>query len=210
MFFVAPVEKTLSWVEHSHLKSTYLPVGLESRIDEKILTLGPSGDYQAEITQRVGKVDWAGELLPSTQETVTERFRVGAGGDVLEAKFGGNDSGWGARVLELEEVAVPYKILTKGQTWSHDFTANGQIGTVAAHGEYAVEDEEERDNAPAFKISIKVKETQGASPASSEGTVWLRKSDGVCLGFELTLHNAAVPGMPGLGDGPVSRELFSG
>ena len=190
--------------ERDRLTAAYLPVGLKFTIRERMLSKEQNGDFRIEVSMRTDGVNWAGEPLMSSKEVNKESFLVSASGQVVEATLAKYDEGWGTRSFHLQEAPL-VSDRKVGDTWTIDFKKNESTKAVAAHGEYRYTRDTDLAGIDAMEIEIQVKELSGVAPATSAGTVWLRKSDHLPIGFRLKITNACLPGIPGLGDGTFER-----
>jgi len=175
-------------------------------------------EFSASSTRKVIKIDASGNV------TVKE--------DVSDAKLNGADapegSGPGAttvtstakgevvkiegdrvdenayRMANLELFIAPDKPVNAGDTWSYDIKENKTTGAVNAKANYTFVGDEKIGDIDAVKVKIAVKES-GDSGASTEGFIWLRKSD--CVMVKMTSKWNNVPIGPGGISGDVTVTL---
>ena len=200
------VGDTVTYRQTATLFASLLPVHLETTIEESVTAVEADGSYTVRATQKKMSVQWAYEVLMTPDEATVETYRCNARGEVIEAKVDTMNEGWPTRVRDLSQVVSPEHPVAVGGSWSFDFPANPTTGAVAAHADYKLLEEVKQEGTDALRIQVEVKETEGSSPAKSSGIVWVRKSDGVPLKYELKVTDAAIPGLPGLATGQFSRQ----
>jgi hypothetical protein len=100
-----------------------------------------------------------------------------ANGELIDFVSDGADAtAW--RLMELKHFVYPPKPVSVGDTWTSSVTADPVKGTVAATTDYKVDSMEKIGTRDTAKIKVTFKETEGATPASSDGFVWIDIKDG--------------------------------
>ena len=170
---------------------------------------GQNFDFEAVASQKITKVETNGnysvEEKTSDVKLNGQEAPEGAGpggstttytpkGEVVEIK-GDQVEANTYRFANLALFIVPDKELNAGDKWNYDVKEDKKTGAVAAKATYTFIGEDKVGGVDSLKISFSVKES-GADAASSEGTLWMRKSDFVLIKLNAKWTNAPVPGAP--------------
>jgi hypothetical protein len=169
------------------------PITFTGLVQEKTVAVTPDS-YTVETTQLEGKISMGGNEMDAPGGGVTTT--VYEMNNVVKEIRGEMTDGSAYRMAALNGVVMPGKDVAVGDKWSHTFKADSARGSVAASGEFEVLAEEQVGGVDTVKIKATVRETEGAEPASSEGTFWLAKSDGNVVKMEAKWTNAPFPGAP--------------
>lgn len=116
-------------------------------------------------------------------------------GEVLELKAEAVDaSAW--RMMMLKRFIYPTKNVDVGDEWTSSVVADTKKGTVAALSTFKLESLEKIGNRSTAKVKVSFQEKEGATPASSDGYVWIDTSDGSMVRTESNWRNAPSPQGP--------------
>jgi hypothetical protein len=100
------------------------------------------------------------------------------------------------RVEALQSFLLPKEPVKVGSKWVREEKANADTGAVALKAEYEILAEETIGKYETFKIRYKNSETEGAEPASMEGTIWISKADAQLIRGESTWVNVPMAAAP--------------
>jgi hypothetical protein len=107
------------------------------------------------------------------------------------------------RAEDLEVLVLPGKPVAPGSNWSFEIKENKETGAVAAKAAYTFVKEEKVEGLKTLKIKYHVKEA-GAGGASTDGTIWVSKSDMLMVKQVTKWTN-----VPSAGAGAISGDLSS-
>jgi len=179
-------------------------------------------NVSADVNEKVVRVDDAGLV---TVQYVTLNIKAKLGAQDLPVKDsppltavyrpdgalselrGENASPTQYRLETLTSVKLPLFALAADKTWTWDISPNVKLGIQKSSITYKVLGEETVAGVAAWKVSRAIKELEGDRPASSDGTVWIGKLDGMPIKQVDTWVNAPIPGAPFTVSGTFTLEL---
>lgn len=174
------------------LEDTEGKMDIIGEITEKITKLNENGSYLAEVTDKTEKIKVEGEELEIGEESVHTATTLATGElELVEADDDPSEDGT-YRFSNLTSLIYPKEEVNVGATWTHAFKEDSKKGTKDAEVTYKVESEEKLMGFDAVKVSLVGKEKAGSKPFSTAGTVWVRKSDGLMLKFEVEMKNLPI------------------
>lgn len=169
---------------------------LTGLVQDKTTKVNSDGSYEEEEQQTEGVAKIGDQSFPSP---VIGPFPIVHNADGSLRELRGNDTVAGPdayRMSTLELLIDSGHPLNVGDSWTADIKADPKTGVQAAKADYKILGEEKIGEFDTLKIRMTIKETQGATPASSEGTVWINKADGTIVKAEMKWTNAPFPGAP--------------
>lgn len=172
-----------------------LAITVKGLLMEKITKVDTDGSYTQEETQVELKAVVAGQEQ-DVQSSGSSSMVYHPSGEVrkIEGSEGTPES---YRMANLGIIYDPGKPVSVGDAWNYDVKANKDTGAVAAKAEFKLLGEEKVGTRDTLKIKALVKETGGDAPATSDGTVWIDKTDGSLVKSEAKWTNAPFPGAGG-------------
>jgi hypothetical protein len=173
-----------------------IPVVVTATLQEKVVDVADDGTYTLEQTQIEGKASINGTDRDLGGGSPS-RMAFKANGEV--SKLLGDAATTNANAYRMANLGLTYfpdKAVNVGDTWSFDIKSNKETGAVAGKAEFKLVGEEKVANHDTYKIKTIVKETEGDTPASSDGNVWVDKVDGSMVKTEVKWVNAPFPGAP--------------
>lgn len=175
---------------------------LSGDIEDKVTKADDSG-YTIESTQKNIKVSVNGSEMPP-QPDATDTTVSKPNGEIVDLTADHVDGDtW--RVAELNNFIYPDKPVKVGDEWTSTVVADSKKGTVAATATYKVDSLEKVGSHDTAKIKVSYKETEGATPATSEGYEWVDIKDGSMVKDTSTWTNVPISGMPINGTVTVER-----
>ena len=169
-------------------------------------SVAPNGDISFKQTDESLDITANGQTMPAPSNQLhTDSYVVHPDGTLASYKPGDatDKTHTTERVFNATSPIFIDKPVGVGDSWSHSFPANSDMGTHAAKGDYKIEAEEKLDGADTFRISFQYSENDGERPISSKGTLWVEKSSGDTVKTDIQLEN--VPFGP-----PQSGAIASG
>jgi len=177
----------------------------EATASQKISKVEDSGNYVVEETQSDVKLN--GQEAPEGSGPGATNTTFTAKGEVVEIK-GDRVEANTYRFANLAIFILPEKDLNVGDSWTYDVKEDKKSGAVAAKATYKLIGEDKIGSNDCLKLSYSIKES-GADAASSEGTIWIRKSDATLIKMSAKWTNAPVPGAPMSITGDITLTLIS-
>jgi hypothetical protein len=182
------------------------PIEFTANTTEKVTKVETDGSYVLESGQTDAKIVMGGASQDSPNgNPVVAHYKPS--GEVT--KIDGDASSANAnayRMATLSMLIDPGKEQQVGDSWTFDVKANKDTGAVDAKAEYKLIGEEKVGKFDTLKIKVTIKELTGDTPASSDGFVWIDKTDGSEVKTEAKWTNAPVPGAPMPVNGTVKIE----
>lgn len=194
---LAPTLKEGDVTKYS-LKADITVAGMEAaftgKVTEKVLKVEADGTYTVESTNSEGKVSLGGQEMemPGGEPSVAVYKK---GGELKELRGNGADPN-AYRMAGMTGFRYPDKAVNVGDEWKITWTKSDK-GAVAGEATFKVDSMDKVGNWDSVKIKMSAKETEGETPASAEGFVWISKTDGRMTKMEATWKNAPFPGAPG-------------
>lgn len=105
------------------------------------------------------------------------------------------------RMANLELFIVPEKVVNPNDTWTYDIKEDKKTGVMAAKATYTFIGDDKVGETEAVKVKYTIKEA-GDSGASTEGMIWIRKSD-----CEMVKQTAKWTNVPIPKAGPMSGDI---
>lgn len=172
-----------------------LQVSVIATTQEKTTDVAEDGSYTVEEMLVDGKTTAAGQEKdlaggpPSSMIYKTNGIISKINGDAKQATSNAY------RMANLSLLYLPDKAVNVGDAWTYDVKADKATGAVAAKGEFKLLGDEKVGTHDTWKIKATIKETEGDTPSSSDGTVWIDKADGSMVKNEVKWVNAPFPGI---------------
>jgi hypothetical protein len=177
-----------------------MQIKLKGLTTETILKVEDNGDYVVEEKNSEGKLLFGDQEVPMPDSAV--RTARNSKGEIQRiSRPEGDKDGEEAdaqtyRMALMTTFTPPEKPVAVDGTWAHESKADQKKGLPARKTEYKAAAVEKVQDQEAVKVEFKYKETEGDTPATSEGTHWISVKDGALLKSEAKLKNAPVPGAP--------------
>lgn len=164
-------------------------------VTEKVLKVDDAtGRITQERSQGPLSVDVAGQTINVDAQPATIHV-IDSDGSLVEMRGEGlNPAAY--RLSNLSSIRFTKEALSEGKTWKLEIPADSKTGAVKATAEYKVLGFEKLMDIDTVKISATVKETEGDTPASSDGTAWLNLSDGTLVKYDGSWTNAPINPAP--------------
>jgi hypothetical protein len=184
-----------------------MEVTFDGKVQEKITKVDTDGSFTVDQSQLETKILVGGSEMPNPTSDSTPTTTVfSSNGSVKEIKGDGINAD-AYRMATLSSFVDAGKELNVGDTWTYDFKADAKTGAVAAKGEFKYLGDEKVGETDAYKIKAVINEIEGATPASSDSTMWLDKADGRMIKMEGKWIKAPIPGLNQPIDATVSMTL---
>ncbi len=170
---------------------------------EKVTEVGTDGTYTVESKTSDLKISVGGQEFPAPDSGNGTTIVYNADGTIKEIR--GDQTGADTyRFANLSVFFAPGKEVKTGDAWTHEAKADAKTGAVAAKATYKVVGEEKIAGLDTYKIEFSTKESEGDTPASAEGTIYVDKADGSMVKTDAKWANAPFPGAPGPVNGSIS------
>lgn len=159
------------------------------RVDEDgtVTTQTSQGEYKIKI-KGVAEEMTAPDTEPTTAARKANGELVSLNGDRIDASS--------YRLDNLNAFHAPDSPVKVGDRWTFDVKGDSKTGAVAGKAEFELLGIERVGVYESAKIRWTYQETEGATPASSEGTVWIDVKDGSLVKSEGKLKNAPLRDAP--------------
>ncbi len=174
----------------SGMSATY-----SAAIAEKVVKAS-DGSYTVESSQSNAKISLSGQeqALPDSDKPSKSTYTTNGLITLIE----GDEAGPGSyRLSYMQSLIAPDSPKKVGEKWEADLPANKKTGAVAGKATYEVVGTEKIGAWDTVKVKWTYKETEGTSPATAEGTVWLSVTDFNTVKVDGKYLNAPLPGMEG-------------
>lgn len=187
--------ETLTYNLKADVDFNGMNITFTGKVKEKTTKVDSDGSYTVESQTQDAKINMNGQEMdaPGSDSVTTSIYT--AEGLTKEIK-GDSASDSAYRMSNLGALVTPGKEINVGDTWTHEFKADAKTGVVAAKAEYKLLGEEKIGDIDTLKIKVNITETEGSTPASSDGTAWVSKADGSTVKLEAKWTNAPFPGAP--------------
>jgi hypothetical protein len=159
------------------------------RVDEDgtVTTQTSQGEYKIKI-KGVADEMTAPDSEPTTAARKANGELVSLNGDRIDASS--------YRLDNLNAFHAPDNPVKVGDRWTFDSKGNTATGAVAGKAEFELLGIERVGPYEAAKVRWTYQETEGPTPATSEGTVWIDVKDGSLVKSEGKLKNAPLRDAP--------------
>jgi hypothetical protein len=174
-------------------------------VNEKVVRVDEAGLITIQVTaiNTTGRAG-AQDIPVKESPPLTEIYKPD--GTLAELR-GENASQTSYRMETLTSVKLPTFALAKDKTWTWDIFPNLKVGIQKSTIAYKVLGEETVSGVATWKVSRAIKELEGDTPATGDGTVWINKLDGTLVKEVDLWENAPVPNAPSGVDGTFTLEL---
>lgn len=155
----------------------------------KVTKVEENGEYEVETRTKNGIVRVGGEeqKIEDDEEVTTDRYD--AKGQAIKKAGQPEEDEEGSDPLAdnildpVMDFVPPDAPIKKGTTWSHETKSDDKKGIVAAKVDYEVMGAERRDDYDCVRVNFKMKQSEGSSPAKSEGHFLISRLDGSLVDF---------------------------
>ncbi|HLV78720.1 MAG TPA: zinc-dependent metalloprotease [Chthonomonadaceae bacterium] len=154
-----------------------------------------SGDITMKSETESAQISFNGhtQQMPDSEKKTTT-FTIHPNGvlTAFQSSGGSGEEDKDKSDVRLHVATTPVfneKALGVGDTWSVEVKADSSLGVVAAKEDYSILGSEMVDGQDTFKIKMAFQETEGASPLSCAGTVWVEKSSGDAVAADFEIEN---------------------
>lgn len=176
---------------------------LSGHLTDKVVEVAPSGEYLIESSQTDTVVKAMDQEIPLPSEVVKSRYS--ATGDLLDVQADQmSPEKW--RLAQLTSFTYPTTAVKVGDEWTSTVKADEKTGVVAAKRTFKVDSLEKVGDHDTAKIKSTYTETEGSSPASADGYVWVDTKDGSIVKSESDWKNVPVGPGGASADGKVTME----
>ena len=171
------------------------PVELSGVETEKVTEVAADGTYTMESKMADLKISMNGQEFPAPDTGSATVIVYNANGTVKDIR--GDETGAETyRFANLSVFLAPGKEVKVGDSWTNDGKGDTKTGAVAYKTTYKIVGEEKIGAYDTYKIEFNAKESEGATPASSDGTIFVDKTDGSLVKSVRKVTNAPFPGAP--------------
>lgn len=157
-------------------------------------------EKQSELNVKFGDQDFSSMMPASITSTTTLK----PNGEVIERKSEMEDGG-----SERMEAALahqyPEKAVEKGGSWTIKRAANADKKLPASEATYTYVEDEKVGAFDTWKITYVFKETEGSSPMTVNGTLWLNRANGEPVKAVYQMQN--VEFQEGMGTSDAQAEI---
>jgi hypothetical protein len=178
---------------------------IKANITDKVTKVEDNGNITSISTQSNMEIEFNGSPIEAPDSMTTNVVRPD--GTTVEIRSE-NVSPAEYRIATIQTLKLPDFALAKDKTWTWDCPSDAKTGVVHAKGEYKVLGDEKIHDIDTWKISTKVTELEGDTPASSEATVWISKTDGTMVKLDAKGTNMPFPAAPAPVSGTISIDLI--
>lgn len=162
---------------------------------EKVLEVATDGTYTVESKMADLKIMVGGQEFPAPDTGSGTTIVYNANGSVKDIR-GDETSPETFRFANLSVFLAPGKEVKVGDSWSNAIKGETKTGSLGYKTTYKVVGEETIGAYETFKVEYATKESEGDSPASSDGTIFVDKADGSVVKSVSKVANATFPGAP--------------
>jgi len=156
----------------------------------KTVKADPSGTYS--IKEEMSEMKFNGQEAPEGQGPGDTTVSFSPMGEIVKIEGDRVDENL-YRFSNLALFIQPDKPVNAGDTWNYEVKENKTTGVVPAKATYTFVGEEKVGSTDALKVKYLIKET-GDGGASSDGTLWLNKSDFTLIKLSAKWVNAPITG----------------
>ena len=174
-------------------------------VNVKVMRVDDAGLITVQVTATSTQAKGGDQPIPvQDSPALVEVFKPDG---TLSELRGENASQTAYRLETLTSVKLPAFPLEKDKTWTWEIFPNPKVGIQKATIDYKVLGEETVAGIATWKVSRAIKETEGDSPATGDGTVWINKRDGTLVKQVDVWKNAPIPNAQSPVDGTFTLEL---
>jgi len=154
-----------------------------------------SGDITMESETESAEIGFNGhtqQMPDSEKKTTTITIHPNGVLTAFKASSGSGEEDKDKSDVRLHVATTPIftdKALGTGDKWSVEVKPDSDLGTVAAKEDYEVLGSEKVGDQDTFKIKMSYQETEGSSPLTCTGTVWVEKSTGDAVAADFEIEN---------------------
>jgi hypothetical protein len=170
------------------------PVDVTLVNQEKVVEVAEDGTVTLESSMVEGKAIFGGQEMDLPAGTVTTMV-LAANGSVKDIR-GDEISADIYRLSNLSSFNIPTEAVKVGSKWKNELKADTGKGFGAVSSSYEIVGEEKIGKYDCFKVMYKSAETEGGSPASMEGTIYVNKADATLIKGESKWANVPMSGAP--------------
>jgi len=160
---------------------------------DKVVKIDDNGNIHTESKQSDMKIKMGEDEMEAPSQEATLYINKPTG-EVVELKGEGVDGSY-YRMANISVFKYPTDPLKVGSKWSHEFKADSKTGAASAKADYEVLAFEKVGSWDTVKVKHAFKETEGADPATSEGTVWINVKDGTLVKIDAKQTKVPIPQM---------------
>lgn len=179
---------------------------LEVKQTEKVTfaSVAPSGNITIEDKTESMEMSVNGQKqeMGDDEQDETDSVTIRPNGTIAAYKSGNESKEQGALSARMEAATrpvFPAKAVAVGDTWSHEYTGDADMGTRDAKADFEVLAVETVGGVETVKLKMAYAES-GASPTiSGKGTIWVEKTSGDTVSSDYEVENVPL----GPGDGQV-------
>lgn len=166
-------------------------VNYTARTIEKIVSVD-GGKIVMETETKDAKIDLGGQEQP--MDDVKGKTTLGPDGEVLLIEGESMDD-TAYRFANLMTMRWPGAAVEKGTKWNIDQKADSKRNTPATTFSFEIQDLTSMMGRDVVKVGFNVKETEGDTPGSSEGVMYIDIKTGLMVKAEGKMENANIGGM---------------
>lgn len=159
-------------------------------------------ETQSEISVKFGDQDFSSMMPASITSTTTMK----PDGTVLERKSEMPEEAGGERLSAALEYRYPAKAIEKGGTWGFKAEADSAKKLPAREATYTYVGDEEVGAFKTYKITYSYKETEGSTPMTVTGTLWMNQANGDVIKGSYAMKN--VEFQEGMGASDATAEII--
>lgn len=164
--------------------------------DLKVVRVDDDGTFTAQTVQKDTKIKIKGvadEMTTPDSDATTATRR--ANGELVSIN-GEKIDATSYRLDALYAFRAPDSPVKVGDKWSYESKADAKTGAVSGKADFELMSIDKVGIWEAAKIKWTYRETEGADPASSDGTLWIDTKDGALVKCEGKLKSAPLRDAP--------------
>ncbi len=192
------VGDVLKYHQTAKLDFNGMEIEFSATTTHKVVKVEANGDYSTK--EDLSEMKLNGNDAPDGAGPAGSTTTLSAKGELIKIEGERVDES-AYRNANLSLFVFTDKALNAGDSWSYDVKENKTTGAVAAKADYTFVGEDKVGAIEAYKIKYVNKET-ATGGASSEGFIWLRKSDNAMVKLTAKWTNVPIAGV-----GPISGDV---
>lgn len=165
-------------------------------VEEKVVTVDESGTFVIESQQKGTKITMEGQGEQAMPDEPPTKTKFNAEGAVLEITSDSPNAANSYRISNLGAFRYPANAVKVGDEWSVDIAKDEKTGVEPAKMTFKVESSETVGSWSTVKVKVTAKESEGDTPATADGFVWIDIPTGIIVKSETNWINAPLPGAP--------------